>query len=93
MNKYRPDEWERIKRTNCDCGDCVTCPAEPMTCDTKGEALVDAMLEGLRKASRMSVETGQVYTTDKGAYQWHQFKANGYLAFIPDEEVDGNTGK
>lgn len=82
---YRPEGWAKIKKALCneslkDVGGahCKTCPAEPLTCDTSGERLVDALLEGLKKDSGVLIldnETLQIPTR----------YSKGYLVFIPEE--------
>ena len=83
---YRPKGWAKIKRDLCHeelqgvgGADCKTCPAKPLTCNTSGEKMVDAMLGGLK-------EEGDYYPkgrwTDDSTFETD---VAGYVIFIQEE--------
>ncbi len=86
---YRPKGWEKTKKQLCaeSLGEkrarCSSCPAEPMTCDIKGEKLADAMLEGLRGVGKRTGDFGDTTKFDKIEFVngWER----GHWVFIPEE--------
>jgi len=64
MSKWRPRGWDKIKKKNCaeslicKVAYCKTCPTNPMECDIKGEKLVSATLEALKKEPRAFCHEG-----------------------------------
>ena len=94
---YRPTGWEKIKQSQCihclgipEAGiapaTCETCPTEPMVCNSNGEALADAMLEGLRK------ESVEIDTSKKMGYLSDTIPVGveGHLVFIPEDKKKKN---
>lgn len=94
----RPEGWEKVKQSLCvhcqgipDAGiepaTCDTCSTTPMVCDSKGEVLVDAMLEALKKEGSYAGDDGVLQNLDKlplGCYEEPVLTRKGYLVFIED---------
>ncbi len=94
---WRPEGWEKIKQSMCvhcqgiseagiEPATCATCPTEPMICNMKGEALVDAMLEGLIANNRL-LEFGDREITVKPKCKRNIIlRGKGSLIIIPEDE-------